>query len=488
MKKVRQKYFLLIEICIIIITNNYEKDKALSVVFGKIISGRKKMTEKTQLQFIWKQVKEKAQELISPVSFDAYIGDLEPVDIVGRKLLLKAPNDFAANAIMGNKIGEKLRFAVGKCELGIVNDFRIVVDGSDVYTMETEEMSEELFQSSPINKAFTFDSFVTGSGSKFVYAAAKAVAEAPGETFNPLFIYGESGLGKTHLMHAIANHISLHYPQKRVLYTTCENFLNEFIDSIAQKSSAKFRLRYRNVDVLMIDDVQFLKDKRQVQEEFFHTFNELSSQKKQIVLTSDRPPKEIATLEERLRTRFEGGMIADVQPPDVETKIAILKRKALDRKCPVPDDVLEFLAGDSSHDVRALEGRLTKVIFASKLHEQPITLDLARQALSESVSESNEQEEVTPEKIIGAVCGYFKQKREDLIGKGKKADLVRARQICAYLMCDMLSLPLVAIGNVLGGRDHTTIMYARDKMEQLVKLNGKIEKEVDDIRNILLKK
>ena len=205
-------------------------------------------------------------------------------------------------------------------------------------------------------------------------------------------------------------------------------------------------------------------------------------------MTSDRPPKEIATLEERLRTRFEGGMIADIQPPDPETKIAILKRKALDRKCYVPDDVLEFLARDSGHDVRTLEGRLTKVLFASKLHEEPITLNLAKLALNESVNESSEQEDVTPEKILAAVCGYFKQKREDLIGKNKKADLVKARQICAYLMCDMLSLPLVSIGNILGGRDHTTIMYARDKMEKLAALNDRVAKEIDDIKNIVLKK
>lgn len=205
-------------------------------------------------------------------------------------------------------------------------------------------------------------------------------------------------------------------------------------------------------------------------------------------MTSDRPPKEIATLEERLRTRFEGGMIVDIQPPDTETKIAILKRKALDRKCPVSDEVLEFLARDSGHDVRMLEGRLTKVIFASKLHEEAITLELARKALNESVSEEEAQEDVTPEKILSAVCSYFKQRKDDLIGKGKKAELVKARQICAYLMCDMLSMPLVSVGNILGGRDHTTIMYARDKMEKLAKLNDRIAKEIDDIKNIVLKK
>ena len=444
------------------------------------------MAEHSQLQFIWKQISERVQNLISPISYNTYIKTLEPVDILGRVLVLKAETPLGANTIM-KKHADKLRDAMAKCDLG-VKDFRLVVEGSDEFSMDYEEDASENFQSSPINKNFTFDSFVAGAGSKFVYAAAKSVAENPGEAFNPLFIYGESGLGKTHLMHAIANYINRHYPDKKVLYTTCENFLNEFIDSIAQKNSAKFRFHYRNVDVLMIDDIQFLKNKTQVQEEFFHTFNELSAQSKQIVLTSDRPPKEIATLEERLRTRFEGGMIADIQPPDNETKIAILKRKALDRKCPMPDDVLEFLARDSGHDVRTLEGRLTKVIFASKLHEEPISLSLAKRALSESVNESSEQEDITPDKIVNAVCGYFNQSREDLIGKGKKADVVKARQICAYLLCEMLSLPLVSIGNILGGRDHTTIMYARDKMESLASLNDRIAKEIDDIKSIVLKK
>ena len=447
------------------------------------------MSENSQLQFIWKQILEKARNSINPTSFSHFFENkgLEPIDVRGKKIILKVSSESNAEHIIMHKIGDKLRDAIVKCDLGI-NDFRFYVEGSDVFTLDAEEDAFESFQASPIRKDFTFDSFVVGPTNKFVYAAAKAVAEDPGSTFNPLFIYGESGLGKTHLMHAIANYVSTHSPEKKVLYTTCENFLNEFIASMTQKTGAKFRLHYRNVDVLMIDDVQFLKTKTQLQEEFFHTFNELSAQNKQIVLTSDRPPREIATLEERLRTRFEGGMIADIQPPSIETKIAILQRKALDKRCVMPDDVLEFLAQNSGHDVRTLEGRLNKVIFASKLHEEPITLELARLALNEAVNETTEQEDITPEKIISAVSGYFKQSREDLLGKGKKADLAKARQICAYLMCEMLSLPLDFIGKTLGGRDHTTIMYARDKMEKLEKLNDKIAKEIDDIKNIILKK
>lgn len=445
------------------------------------------MAETSQLNSVWKQILSKAEMLIAPVSYDSFIKDLEPVDIMGRKIIIKAPSEMSAGVIM-KKHAEKLRDAIVKCDLGIT-DFRLIVDGSEAYSADFEEDAADTFISTPINKNFTFDSFVASPSSKFAYAAAKSVAEAPGEAFNPLFIYGESGLGKTHLMHAIANYIMQHYPEKRVLYTTSENFLNDYTNSLAQKNTTKFRYHYRNVDVLMIDDIQFLKSRRTLQEEVFHTFNELSGQNKQIVLTSDRPPKEIESLEDRLRTRFEGGMLADIQPPDTETKIAILKRKALDRKCPVSDDVLEFLASNSGNDVRALEGRLTKVIFASKLHEEPITLNLAKLALSESVSDSEEKEDITPDTIVNAVCGYFKQSREDIVGKGKKADVVKARQICAYLLCEMLSLPLDYIGKqVLGGRDHTTIMYARDKMEKMASLNDRVAKEIDDIKNIILKK
>jgi chromosomal replication initiator protein len=444
------------------------------------------MSESSQLQHLWKQILEKAEMLISSVSFNAFIKDLEPVDLVGRKIILRTSSDLTANTIM-KKHADKLREAIVKCDVGL-SDFRLVVEGSNIYTVEFEEDASESFRTAPIIKTFTFDSFVAGSGSKLAYAAAKAVAENPGEVFNPLFIYGESGLGKTHLLHAIANHIAQYHPDKKVLYTTSENFLNDLIDCISQKNNAKFRYHYRNVDVLMIDDIQFLRARERMQEEFFHTFNELTAQNKQIILTSDRPPREIPTLEERLRTRFEGGMIADVQPPDNETKIAILKRKALDKKCPISDEVLEFLARDSGHDVRTLEGRLTKVIFASRLHEEPITLSLARKALNDAVGETEEEEDVTPEKIIAAVCGYYKITKEDLIGKSKKADLVKARQVCAFLMCDMLSMPLELLGKKYLDRDHTTIMYARDKMKKLASLNDKVAKEIDDIRNIVLKK
>ena len=450
------------------------------------------MSQNSQINHLWSSIRKKAEDLIPPVSYKAFIESLDAVEILDRRIVLKAPTDLAADVIM-TKHAEKLREANVRVDVGL-SDFKLIVSGSEKYNMDADDDGADLFHSVPLKKEFTFDSYVVGSSNKFVHAAAKSVAEHPGEGLNPLFIYGESGLGKTHLLQAIANHITVHLPKTKVLYTTCENFLNGFIDSmIAGKinqrdKSARFRAYYRNVDVLIIDDIQFLAKKPGVQEEFFHTFNELYSQNKQIVLTSDRPPKEIATLEERLRTRFEGGLIADIQPPDPETKIAILKKKALDKKYPMPDEVLEFLASDSGHDVRTLEGRLTKVIFASKLHEEPISLSLAKKALHEAVvSETEEKEDVTPEVIISAVCTYYKFRKDEVLGKSKKADVVKARQICAYLMCDVLSLPLVSIGNIMGGRDHTTIMYSRNKVEELMKFSDKIAKEVDDIRNIVFK-
>lgn len=442
------------------------------------------MAEHSQLQFIWKQVSEQLQKLISPISYDAYIKTLEPIDIAGRLLVLKAETVLGANTIM-KKHADKIRDAIAKCDLGI-KDFRLVVDGSEEYPLEYEA-DEDFFQESPINKNFTFDSFVTGSGSKLVYAAAKAVAEAPGETFNPLFIYGESGLGKTHMMHAIANEIARKYPEKKVLYTTCENFLNEFINSIAQRSSARFRFHYRNVDVLMIDDIQFLKNKTQVQEEFFHTFNELYGANKQIVLSADCEPKEIELLDERLRTRFEGGLKAQVLPPDIETKIAIVQKKAELKKQLVSLDVATYIAENSDDNVRSLEGLLNKVLFSALLHEQPPTLEIAMEALK-FAPQNDLKETLTTSHIIETVCHYYKIKKSDLISKKRNKELVEPRQICAYLMTELMSIPLVTIGQALGGKNYATIIHSRDKVSELIRISDTFATEVNDIKNLILKK
>ena len=449
------------------------------------------MSEKGNFDFIYNPIKEKMQELVSHINYTTYIEKLVPVDVDGRFIVLETPTESFAKYITGT-LADKMREAIIKADVG-VTDFRLKVEGSDgfAYNAPTEE-----YAAAPANidKKYTFDSFVVGKNNEFGYAAALSVAQDPAGTYNPLFIYGGTGLGKTHLMQAIANKINAEKPELKVIYVTCEQFVNEIIDTMftsrgpdAREKSTKLRQYYRNADVLIIDDIQFIENKKAVQEEFFHTFNELVSKGKQIVISSDHPPKELTALEERLRTRFSGGLLFDILPPNFETKIAILKRKAFEKKCIVPEDVLTFLAQDSGDDVRTLEGRLTKVVFASKLHEEPITVSLARSALSEAVSEGG-KEEITAVSVISAVCAYFHISKTDLLGKSKKKEIVIPRQICCYLMCELLSLPLISIGKELGGRDHTTVLYSRDKVEEMCHVNDKIAKDVDDIKNIILKK
>lgn len=449
------------------------------------------MAEKSNLDFIYQPIKEKMQELISHINYTTFIEKLTPVEIDGRFIVLETPSEGFANYIT-NTLADKMREAILKADVGL-SDFRIRVEGSDgyAYNLPAEEVN---VPPANLDKKYTFDSFVVGKNNEFVYAAALSVAKDPAGTYNPLFIYGGTGLGKTHLIQAIANKIIEDKPELKVIYVTSEQFINEIIDTMfvnrgpdSREKSSKLRSYYRNADVLIIDDIQFIEKRKAVQEEFFHTFNELVSKGKQIIITSDHPPKELTELEERLRTRFAGGLLFDIQPPTFETKVAILKRKAFEKKCIVPEDVLFFLAQDSGDDVRTLEGRLTKVIFASRLHEEPITVRLAKSALSEAVSETG-KDEITPAGIISAVAGYYHITKGDILGKSKKKEFVIPRQICCYLMCELLTLPLISIGKELGGRDHTTILYSRDKVEEMQRVNDQIVKSVDDIKNIILKK
>ncbi len=449
------------------------------------------MAEKGNFDFIYNPIKEKIRESISHIYFSTYIENLTPVDIDGRFIVLETPTETFAKFITGT-LSDKIRDAIIRADVGI-SDFRLKVAGSEGYAMNAP--CEEYF-SAPVNldKKYTFESVVVGKNNEFVHAAALSVANDPAGTYNPLFIYGGTGLGKTHLMQAIANKIVNDKPELKVVYVTSEQFTNDIIDNMftsrgpdARDKGNRLRQYYRSADVLIVDDIQFIEKKKAVQEEFFHTFNELVAKGKQIVISSDHPPKELTLLEERLRTRFSGGLLFDILPPNFETKIAILKRKALEKKCIVPDDVLTFLAQDSGDDVRTLEGRLTKVIFASRLHEEPITIALARNALSEAVSEGG-KEEITPQAILNAVTGYYHIAQGDITGKSKKKEIVIPRQVCCYLMCELLSLPLISIGKELGGRDHTTILYSRDKVDEMCRVNDKIAKDVDDIKNIILKK
>ena len=387
-------------------------------------------------------------------------------------------------------MSDKIKEALSKSNKEIT-DFTIVVakDRED-YLSQLDNEDEERTQDygSPVNTKFTFDSFVVGPSNDFLYAAAKAVADQPGEAYNPLFVYGGTGLGKTHMLMAIANELRLKKPSLNVVYSTCEKFTNQLIESISKGkgSGASFRKKYRKVDVLLIDDVQFLAKKQATQEEFFHTFNELVMQNKQIVLTSDRPPKEIEVLEERLRNRFEGGLLADVQPPTLETRIAILRRKSEEQKNPVDIKVLEYIAEMDSGDIRTSIGKLTKVIFFSKLHEKPITIELTQEALRESAGEK--KEEMEAEDILACVCNFYKVDKRDVLGKKKNKEFVEPRQICIYLLTEMMSsLPLEKVGQIVGGRDHSTVIYSRDKIAELMKTDRKLAVQINDIRKMLLK-
>lgn len=378
------------------------------------------MAEKGNFDFLYTPIKEKMREIISHTNFITFIDNLVPVDIDGRIIVLETPTESFAKHIT-NTLAEKMREAILKADVGI-SDFRLKVEGSDDFAYNAPE-EEEFTPPTNLNPNYTFDSFVVGKNNEFVYAAAYAVAKSPAGDLNPLFIYGGTGLGKTHLIQAIAHKVLKDNPDIKVIYVTCEQFVNEIIDNMftgrgpdARDKSNKLRHYYRSADLLIIDDIQFIENKKAVQEEFFHTFNELVSKGKQIVISSDHSPKELTALEDRLRTRFSGGGLFDIQPPQLETKIAILKRKAFEKKCHVPDDVLQFLAQDSGDDVRTLEGRLTKVIFASKLHEEPISVALAKSALNEAVSEGG-KEEITPQSIIDAVTGYYKLGKNDKIGR-----------------------------------------------------------------------
>ena len=426
---------------------------------------------------------------MSTIMYDMFIKQVQPVDLRGSKIILACTSRLYADTL-STSLNERITEAIREADT-VITDFETVVASSREEYLKLYEEDERVQMESvgsPINPKFTFDSFVVGPSNEFIYAAAKAVADNPGEAYNPLFIYGGTGLGKTHILMAIANFLKLKKPTINVLYSTCEQFTNQFIESISRgkNNGMDFRRKYRNVDVLLIDDIQFLTKKQGTQAEFFHAFNELVMQNKQVVLTSDRPPKEIEVLEERLRTRFEGGLLADVSTPDLETKIAILRKKAEEKKSVVDIKVLSYIAEmDDEGDIRSLIGKLNKVLFASKLHETKITIELVDEALKESTGEKEIQLEV--EDIINRVCSFYKVSKADVLSKKKNKEIVLPRQVCAYLITDLMSIPLETIGKAMGGRDHSTILYSRDKIADQMKMDSKLSTEVNDLKKMLLK-
>jgi len=337
-------------------------------------------------------------------------------------------------------------------------------------------------EQSRLNPRYTFDSFVIGSSNRFAHAAAVAVAEAPGKAYNPLLVYGDSGLGKTHLLHAIGHYARQIYLGTRVRYVSSEEFTNEFINSIRDDKSSVFQRRYRDVDVLLIDDIQFLEGKIQTQEEFFHTFNTLHNANKQIVITSDRPPKQLSQLEDRLRNRFEWGLICDVQPPDLETRIAILSKKAAQDRLNVPADVLEFIASRIATNIRELEGALIRVTAFASLNRQAVDLSLAEVVLKD-LGPSESGPEITPATIMAQTAAYFGLSIDDLCGASRSRMLVTARQIAMYLCRELTALSLPKIGQQFGNRDHTTVMHAERKIRHLMSERRSVYNQVTEITN-----
>ncbi|HMD46764.1 MAG TPA: chromosomal replication initiator protein DnaA, partial [Acidimicrobiales bacterium] len=331
-----------------------------------------------------------------------------------------------------------------------------------------------------LDSKFTFETFVAASSNRLAHAAAQAVAETPGRSYNPLFIYGDSGLGKTHLLHAIGNYVNEHFQHHRVLYVTTETFLNDFVDALRMSATIAFKRRYRECDVLLIDDVQFMENKEGLQEEFFHTYNDLHGAGKQVVLTSDRPPKSIETLEDRLRSRFLSGLITEIDPPDLETRLAILRTKADADNEEIPDDVLEFIATHVKDNIRELEGALIRVTAFASLNHEKISLELAEHVLSDIVS-AGEPRRITPQMILEATARSYGFSIESICGPSRTRPLVTARQVAMYLVRNLTDYSYPAIARVFGGRDHTTVIHAVEKISGQMKERRQIYEQVTEL-------
>ncbi len=446
---------------------------------------------------IWRDMLSDLETEFSAVSFDVWIKTLTPycIDDKSRLVLIATNDEHKLKVNSGMKITIKLvaqKVAPYLSDLVVINDSE--KEDYSAAVKEDESAEEEKRKDAlcgigtPINPKYNFEEFVVGKSNELTVAAAHAVSEAPGQKFNPLFIYGASGLGKTHIMHAIGNSLIVSHPELKVIYVTSNKFLNDFISSIgnSKESQNTFRDKYRSADVLMIDDIQFISGKERTQEELFHTFNDLHDAGKQLIFTSDRTPGEIPDLEERLRTRFEWGLITDIQPPDIETRIVILRKKAQKLQCNIPLDVLTFMAEKIESNVREMESLLNKVVFLSGLTGKPPSVDLVRDTLKDYRNVT--EEKIPPEAIIDCVCKYFGMNSTDLLGKKKNKEIVEPRQICMYLMADLTNMPLETVGNVCGGRDHTTVMHARDKIERLMPTVSRIKTAVDDIKSMVFKK
>jgi chromosomal replication initiator protein len=451
---------------------------------------------------IWSQVQEELRFQLAKRTYDMWLKNTSVVSTDGGTFRIGVPSKLAKDWLedrFSGLIQETLQAVTGS-EVDI--DF-VISPNSHRPAVATLEMDEDddATENSPgngaevvsasvtiapseLNARFRFSSFVVGHNSQFAHAAAKAVAEAPGDSYNPLFLYGGVGLGKTHLMHAIGHEVHDRFPRKRVVYLTSEQFTNEVISSIATARMGEFRHKYRTVDVLLIDDVQFLAGKDRTKEEFFHTFNALHEINKQIVISSDRPPKEIPTLEDRLRSRFEWGLIADIQPPDFETRLAILHSKLGSNSSLIPEEVLNFIAHKVQRNIRELEGALTRIQAFAAVHQRPIDQEEAARLLADIIP-AGTRKPINVERIQALVADYYNVTLDDMKGKRRDKHIVFPRQVAMYLVREETPSSLPAIGKAFGGRDHTTALHSIEKIANELKEDERLRYEVQVIREKL---
>lgn len=448
------------------------------------------------LDRIWADFIAKLQNSTSAENFNMYISHLQPLTIEGDILKAQVNSAFLKNAIeekfmtvLNGILTEITNNSKFHLELSVAADPENPVEKEayqpiPLFNNQQQVQETEAFKNN-LNQTKRFDNFVVGNSNRFAFAAAQAVGNnAPAQSYNPLFIYGASGLGKTHLIQAIGNKMIELNPDLKILYLTSETFTNEMINCLQNKTMESFRKKYRGIDCLIIDDIQFLKNKEMTQEEFFNTFNTLTEAKKQIVISSDRPPKDLDSLEERLRSRFASGLTADIQQPDTETKIAILRKKAETEHVNIPNDVIQMIALSISSNIRMIEGAFIKIVAFSSLMKEPITVDLARKVLDDMGNPV--QSIITIEKIIDYICRTYKLKLEDILSHKRSKDIAEPRQIAMYLCRDLTDISLPRIGNKFG-RDHTTVIHACEKITKLRKedknFNSQLEKYEQEIRN-----
>ena len=441
----------------------------------------------------WEEILQtvKSEYEVTDVPFNTWLKPLKVYEVDGNLITVAVPSEQAGIGV--NYITKRYKIplqvticvltGMEECEVQFVLEKDLLKKEEEKKPSYDKQNRDTRYEEAHLNPKYTFDTFVVGSNNKFAQAAALAVAESPGDTYNPLFIYGGAGLGKTHLMHSIAHFILEHDKNSRVLYVTSEEFTNELIETIRNGNNtamSKFREKYRNIDVLLVDDIQFI-GKESTQEEFFHTFNSLHSAKKQIIISSDKPPKDMEILEERFRSRFEWGLIADITLPDYETRMAILHKNEEMNGYSISEDVIKYIATNIKSNIRELEGAFNKVMAGAKLEKKEVTLELAEQALKDIIS-PDEKKIITPDYIISVVADHYGVTPADLSGNKRNSKIVMPRQVSMYLCREIISTPLKNIGKALGNRDHTTVMHGIEKIENELQTDDNLKNTIDILK------